>query len=226
MRLYYMTSIEVAVKYILPERRMRLGTFDRLNDPFELLCARMSDGDTRYVFKLLRDHWVNTLGVLCMGKHWKSPLMWAHYAQNHTGVCLGFDVPDDKAKQMRYEPERLTGLIDPSKPLRGVTNDVLEAVVTTKYAQWSYEEEWRLFAKLQEKDPNGFFYLPFGDTLVLREIIVGARCTKSVGSFRKLLEPVNKSVTIIKARPAFDTFTMIRQKRVTAIAVLPRSTVA
>jgi hypothetical protein len=220
MRLYYMTNLETAVDHILPERRMRLAQFDRLNDPFELMSADIGSPEERYVFKYLRDHWTKTLGVICMGKHWKSPLMWAHYAKNHTGVCLGFDVPDDKPKQMIYEPERLKLLIDMAKPIRGVTVDMLERVITTKYAQWAYEEEWRLFSKLEEQDPeNGYFYLPFGLNLALREIIVGARCEKSVGSFRKLLGEVEQSVTIIKARPAFESFSMIRQLRVSPITV-------
>ncbi|OYT92968.1 MAG: hypothetical protein CFE43_05505 [Burkholderiales bacterium PBB3] len=220
MRLYHMTSLDVAMKHILPERRMRLGQFDRLNDPFELLCASVGDKRARHVFKFLREYWTEKLGVLCMGRHWKSPLMWAHYAGNHTGVCLGFDVPEELAKPIRYEGERLQNLINASAPLNGVSIELLEKVLTTKYAQWSYEEEWRLFSKLEEKDPiDGFYYLPFSDKLVLREIIVGSRCTKPVGTFRKLVEPVQHTVKVIKARPSFETFTMVRQMRVVPIVV-------
>lgn len=223
MRLYYMTSLNIAVKHILPELRMRLSRFDRLNDPFELMGAQIGGANERYVFKYLRDYWTKTLGVICMGKHWRSPLMWAHYAENHTGVCLGFDVPDDKPRKMVYEPERLKLLVDQAKPLRGITVDLLEQVVTTKYAQWAYEEEWRLFAKLEERDPvNDEFYLPFGPNFRLREIIVGARCPKSVGSFKKLLGRVEQPITIIKARPAFESFTIVKQQRVTAITVNPK----
>ena len=223
MRLYYMTSLDVAIEHILPERRMRLARFDQLNDPFELMSASIAGNEERLVLKYLRDHWTKTLGVICMCKHWKSPLMWAHYARQHTGVCLGFDVPDEKPKQMHYEPERMKFLVDLDKPLRGVTVDLLEKVITTKYSQWAYEEEWRLFSKLEEKDVNnGFFYLPFGENLALREIIVGTRCTTSLGSFKRLIGSTDKSVTIIKARPAFETFTMVRQEKVSPIVVHPK----
>jgi len=57
--------------------------------------------------------------------------------------------------------------------------------------------------------------------LVLREVIVGARCTKSLGSFKRLIGGVEKTAQIIKARPAFETFTMVRQKRISPITVLP-----
>jgi hypothetical protein len=222
MRLYYMTSLDTAVKYILPEKRMRLSQFARLNDPFELMSFNEGGAEERYVFKKLREHWEKSLGVICFGKHWKSPVMWAHYARSHTGVCLGFDVPDDKPKQMVYESVRIRWAVDLAKPIRGIDNELLEKIITTKYVQWAYEEEWRLFAKLEEPDPtNGEYYLKFGPTLTLREIIVGARCQSSVGSFKNLVGSVEKSVEIIKARPAFETFTMVRQKKISPIVVLP-----
>ena len=222
MRLYYMTSLETAEQYILPEKRMRLSRFARLNDPFELMSFNQGGAEERYIFKMLREHWEKSLGVICFGKHWKSPVMWAHYAGSHTGVCLGFDVPEDKPKQVVYEPERITWAVDLAKPIRGVDVDLLEKVVTTKYVQWAYEEEWRLFAKLEEPDPtNGEYYVNFGPDLALRQIVVGARCPKSVGSFKKLVGDVEQSVEIIKARPAFESFTMVRQKKIAPIVVLP-----
>jgi hypothetical protein len=43
MRLYYMTTLEVVEICILPEWRLKLSTFDKVNDPFELLCADQGD---------------------------------------------------------------------------------------------------------------------------------------------------------------------------------------
>lgn len=223
MRLYHLTSLETAVQYILPEKRMRLGRFSRLNDPFELMSFNFGGADERYIFKMLRDHWEKSLGVICFGKHWTSPVMWAHYAKSHTGICLGFDIPDDRPKKMVYEQERIKWAVNLVKPLRGLDNWLLEKVITTKYEQWAYEEEWRLFAKLEEPDPiNQEYYLNFGSNLTLREIIVGANCQSSVGSFRRLVGDVEQSVTIIKARPAFETFSMVTQKRVKPIVVQPK----
>ena len=101
MRLYYMTSLDIAIDHILPEKRLRIARFDSLNDPFELHGVDMGS-DGAHVKKTLIEHWTPTIGVLCFGLHWKSPVMWAHYARSHTGVCLGFDVPDDKPQQMQY----------------------------------------------------------------------------------------------------------------------------
>lgn len=44
--------------------------------------------------------WIDALGVLCLTTEKNNLLMWAHYAANHSGVCIGFDsehVPDRKS---------------------------------------------------------------------------------------------------------------------------------
>lgn len=152
--------------------------------------------------------------------------MWAHYAENHTGVCLGIEiVEEDKIRKMVYEPERLKSLFDASKSNADANEESLLKVLTTKYTQWEYEDEWRAFANLDDCDARtGLYYVDFGPTVLLREIIVGARCTKPVGEFAKLVKASGKvlePVTIMKARPAFKTFTMIPQKLVTALTVKP-----
>lgn len=226
MRLYYMTKLGTAEKYILPEWRMKLSTFDKVNDPFELLCADQGDKLQKHVLRVLRTHWSKQLGFMCFSSTWKSPLMWAHYAESHTGVCLGLDVTEpDKIRKMVYEPERLKGLFDASKPNAGADEETLLKVLTTKYKQWEYEDEHRVFANLDDMDAKtGHYYVDFGPTFMLREIIVGARCKKPVGELAKLVKgsgKVLKPVTIMKARPAFQTFTMVPQKRVTPLTVNP-----
>jgi hypothetical protein len=226
MRLYYMTKLETAERYILPEWRMKLSTFDKVNDPFELLCADQGDRVQKQVLKVLREHWTKRLGFISFSTNWRSPLMWAHYAESHTGVCLGIDVVErETIREMVYEPARLRGLFDASKPNAGADEESILRILTTKYKQWEYEDEWRAFAYLNERDAkSGLYYVDFGPTMLLREIIVGARCKRPVGEFAKLVKAsgkVLKQVTIIKARPAFETFTMVRQKLVAPITVRP-----
>jgi len=221
-----MTSLRTAEEHILPEWRMKLSTFDKVNDPFELLAADQGDRLQRRILKALRDHWTKRLGMISFSTSWTSPLMWAHYAESHTGVCLGIDVVDeDRVCAIVYEPERLTGLFDATQPNAGANHETLIKVLTTKYKQWEYEDERRIFANLDERDPvTGNYYVDFGPTLLLREVIVGARCPRPVGSFAKLVKTsgkVLKPVTILKARPAFQTFTMVRQKLVTPLTVPP-----
>jgi hypothetical protein len=224
MRLYYQTSYETATGFILPERRMRLSRFHRLNDPFELRSVKLEGGrPARRAFNALMQHWDNRLGVICMGKHWRSPVMWAHYANNHSGVCLGFDVPDDKAHPISYVPDRQLLRLNPKLPLGGVTEELLFKMLTTKYEHWRYEEEWRVWSNLDEPDPgNGEFYVDFGPSLELREIIIGARCKRSASDFDRVLGKVDQPIEIIKARAAFETFTMVQQQQFKPVKIMPR----
>ncbi|MYM66243.1 DUF2971 domain-containing protein [Pseudoduganella sp. FT55W] len=223
MRLYYMTSLDTAVEYILPERRLRLAQFEKLNDPFELMSVRLEGPKGRAAYRILRQHWSKRLGIICTGQHWRSPVMWAHYARSHTGVCLGFDVQDDMAKKVTYTQERKAIKLNPKEPYHGLTLETLEELLTTKYSQWAYEEEWRLFSNLDKPDPNnGEYYLPFGSNLALREIIIGARCKRTAADFDKILGPVDKTIRIAKARPAFETFTMVEQQRFKPVFIKPR----
>lgn len=223
MRLYYMTSYDTAAKYIFPEHRMRLSQFDRLNDPFELRSVRLDGRKGREAYKDLLKYWHKKLGIICMGQHWKSPVMWAHYADNHAGVCLGFDVPDEVTRKIKYVPERTILKLDHTLPLHGVSKEMLEELLVTKYVHWEYEQEWRLWAKLADPDPiNGEYYLPFGPALALREVIIGARCKHSAMHFDKLLGRVDQTVTIIKARPAFETFEVVTQQTFKPVLIKAR----
>ena len=40
--------------------------------------------------------------VSCFSKSENNPLMWAHYADNHNGICLTFDFPNDFANQIGW----------------------------------------------------------------------------------------------------------------------------
>lgn len=224
MRLYHMTSLDVATKFILKDKRMRLSRFNRLNDPFELMGWKLEGAAGKLMMKRFVSYFTDTYGLLSLSHHWRSPLMWAHYAQNHTGVCLGFDIPDEAPREIQYTDLPKTLPIDLALPFGGRTFDDIQTVLAAKSSGWAYEEEWRLFSKLIDRDPDdGEFYLPFTDNLALREIIVGTRCKSSVGSFGKLVKNFDHPVRIIRARPAYETFAMVEQQRVSAINVRPRS---
>ena len=42
---------------------------------------------------------INKYGVTCGSKTETCPVMWGHYGNNHTGVCLKFDFYDVKKEQ-------------------------------------------------------------------------------------------------------------------------------
>ena len=35
-----------------------------------------------------------TRAILCFSRNWDNLLLWSHYGDSHTGVCLGFDIAE------------------------------------------------------------------------------------------------------------------------------------
>lgn len=61
--------------------------------------------------------------------------MWAHYADKHYGVCLGFDVsgPPGLINEVHYVPDRLRDLLDQKEPLMGIDEGIVRQILTTKF---------------------------------------------------------------------------------------------
>lgn len=224
MRLYYMTSNDIATNYILPERRMKLSRFADLNDPFELQPHCLDDKELRAMNRVLQTGVGERFGLLCLSDNWRSPVMWAHYADKHKGVCLGFDFPEapdtPTVRRVEYNPARIRFKLDRTATRYGIDESYIEALLFTKAKEWAYEREWRTLSGLHEQDATtGFYYVDFGPQLQLREVIVGARNPTPVGQMAKLVRKNQASVQVLKARPAFQEFAMVRNKAVKAINV-------
>jgi len=83
-------------------------------------------------------------GVCCLSAVNNNILMWAHYARNHTGICLG--VRPSCLELHRILPVEYSEKI-PIIDAWEYINDGAEAFVTagrTKSIDWKYEQEWRM----------------------------------------------------------------------------------
>jgi len=100
--------------------------------------------------------WMQSLGVLCLTLNANDLLMWAHYASNHSGVCLGFDsaaAPFQSARPVKYEEHRpRVRAVDFSRN----EDELIEKVLFTKSPHWVYESEWRCI-KREVRDDELFF---------------------------------------------------------------------
>lgn len=227
MRLYYMTSHEIAVNHILPERRMKLSRFQELNDPFELKAHSLGEKDIRGVTQMLEREYFSRKGIQCFSDNWRSPVMWAHYAQKHRGICLGFDIPNDEAdpivRRINYEPNRVHVALDPTKEFLGLTQEFIHLLIYTKAKEWEYEREWRVIANLEhEEKDTGFYFVDFSPQLISREVILGCRNPSPIGQIAKLVRGNQAHVRVCKARPAFQEFAMVENKQIKAINVAER----
>ena len=215
MRLYYITNAEIIRDKILQQRRLRISSFENLNDPFELGAVEIVDEkELIYSGQNVRDlflqMYAKSTGIICMSAQWSSPLMWAHYGEKHTGVCLGFDVPDDADlfAKVNYVNKPLSFKANRSLPNLGLSHQTVLNILTTKFAHWEYEREYRLFASMGESDIDGQYYLPFSDSLVLREIIIGYQCTIPLKDFDSFSVGQGGMISLRKAQPNFNQFIM------------------
>jgi hypothetical protein len=226
MRVYYMTSAKWG-EVILKERRLKLSRFYESNDPFELMLIDIRPQDTRKIAKIISDYYHKNVGMICFGSGWSSPVMWAHYAEKHTGICFGFDVDDKLVSSVNYTDEKIAVPFGSHLPRFGLSEELLTKIVATKANDWEYEREYRVMGRLVVQDPTtGLYYTEFGPQIKLREVIIGHRCTWTAESVRKLIGKTEVSVRIYKARPAFGKFEMVEQKsfkRLTIAATKHRS---
>jgi hypothetical protein len=223
MRLYYMTAAKWA-EVILNERRLKLSRFSEANDPFELNLIDSRDRDVRKYAQMIYKYFDKNVGFICFGADWKSPVMWAHYAEKHTGVALGFDIPDELATKIKYTDDKIQVPFGAHLRSHGLTEELLTQVRKSKATDWEYEREYRVEAKLTVKDPvTGLYYSDFGLQIQLREVIIGHRCSWTVTKVRDLVGSVDRPVRICRARPAFGRFEMVEQQKVKPFTVEPRA---
>ena len=193
-------------------KRLKISLFDELNDPFDGKCAKFSK-DERVAWDKSFKQFSKSYGVLCFSESWKNPVLWTHYADNHQGICLGFDLDESvPLKKVAYQSDLLDG-----RGLSERSHDEKLAFVkkaySTKFVDWSYEAEQRAFCDLDEPDAStGKYFLDFEPDMKLREVIFGARFRGDAPYLRKCMSD-SGLITFKTARLAFETFSIVEQNR-------------
>ncbi|MGE6190727.1 DUF2971 domain-containing protein [Stutzerimonas stutzeri] len=90
--------------------------------------------------------------ICCFSENPKSILMWSHYANYHTGFCIGYDFHELGNDDVRtrsiypvvYSDEMFdaTGVFASPKNIENIL--YLNQAALMKSTEWSYEKEWRL----------------------------------------------------------------------------------
>lgn len=211
LRVYHFVGSEHGLDD-LRKRRLKIATITDLNDPFELLPAS-PEQTTRARFQNWRRQFDTVFGMLCFSRHWRNPVQWSHYAAKHTGLSLGFDIPAKILTRVRYTRNRLNPDVEMIE--RGGLDAQKEMlkVLATKYEHWRYESEVRFFTKLNDKDQDtGLYFAEFSSKLKLKEVIVGPLSSVSRDELKMALGDLASTVELCKARLAFRTYTITRQR--------------
>ncbi|WP_404460257.1 DUF2971 domain-containing protein [Providencia rettgeri] len=157
---------------LLLNRELWFASPDTLNDPFEadssinevldaVWASYPIPDEERKKYNKLLHKWLNSCGICSFSKARENQLMWSHYADEHKGVCIGFDEQKIRAQHdtvysidVTYQDEypfndiikrmKLSESIPEMNDLKGVIGDILYSVLGTKYTSWKYERERRL----------------------------------------------------------------------------------
>jgi len=212
MRVYHFVNATHGLSNIR-RRRLKIATLNELNDPFEFLGIDLHEDKLRRVLLRLKTELAREAGRLCFSRRWHNPVMWSHYARSHTGLCLGFDVPDEYLSIVNYTRRRVILELGQLKS-HSVDRSTLMQFLYTKYSHWRYEAEVRVLIDLQANVlEDDKYFATFDDTLRLAAIIVGAESTVTRGDLTDALGKLTPQVEIFKARLAFRSFLVTRQRR-------------
>lgn len=174
----------------------RLGRFKRIEEAYEYYYELIkkttghAPSDCRRTFTALEQQ-LDSVGIFSLSALSDHPLMWAHYASEHRGICLGFKrLPGcrmaDGEHFFRVVYSDTLPEIDPEGPTMEMkfgfdengkiytsgygfsfADKTIQRVITTKSTIWKYEEEWRYV------EPNGGSYNWPGNIV---ELTFGLKC--------------------------------------------------
>ena len=113
---------------------------------------------------------INRIGVLCLTESNADVTMWAHYADNHKGLCLGFLIlMDASLEKVSYVAEG--PIVNFSELLDDKQDDNEYKWIFSKHHDWKNEKEWRVVV------PEGNQLWPIPGTI--RTVTFGLRMEES-----------------------------------------------
>ena len=152
-------------------------------------------GEALEVFKLGEPDFIETIpeilnkavGVLSLSEVSDHPLMWSHYAGNHSGFVISFDESHSFFTARKSENDTLSGLhkitYASERPSLSSLEELEKSWVPlffTKSEDWKYEKEWRMVRALKEatkviENPAGNIYLFDSPPTSITGIIFGCQ---------------------------------------------------
>ena len=202
IRAYKFYPLDSAIKSLLSSK-LKISRLHELNDPFEYDSLRLTNEWDRILWQKGADAAWKDFGFISFCEDWSSPLLWAHYADSHRGLCLGFDIDEEQAAKVNYVREK-KALSSVEEFVSDRDDSTMYYALTTKFDDWSYERERRVFCRIDSSMPeHQIQFEPFGEIFNLKTVILGLRCQISVSEIRKILDPPVEIVQACKANSEF-----------------------
>ena len=209
MRVYHFLNSEYGLAAI-DDRQIKVSRINLLNDPFEYLQFESDNYAVRLIQKHRKTEANKYYGVICFTQQFSNPVLWAHYADKHRGLCLGFDVPDSQLLPIEYVDKRHPASSF-TKALDQTDDDFLKFMLTKKHKHWSYEQEFRTIHRFGSKMKHDqLCFAQFGSDLQLSEVVLGYRTTITKAILTRALRNGGLSVPVTRVAPSATRFEMLK----------------
>ena len=123
--------------------KLWLSQAGEFNDPFD--CAFLYNHHSKEIYD--RDKESEKLQqkvfVACFSERNNSMLMWSHYAEQHTGLCVGYRL-HELIKKYNIFPVIYNNQMPQISDISNADEGILYKSILTKCEDWSYEKEWRI----------------------------------------------------------------------------------
>ncbi len=155
MKIFKYHTININLLQSLRKETNWYSKLHLLNDPFECFFIDNTNSST---YKDL----VSELCVCCFSKNMNEILMWSHYADNHRGVCIEYEITDEEVIKGRLIEVKYNNELSIFDKIERMPSGHLSLNTTTngkflitKFKNWSYEEELRTYIISDEPTSNG-----------------------------------------------------------------------
>ena len=215
-------------KYLLDSlvnSELYFGSRTQLNDPFDcnidisLILANLikaNDNEYTNLFRSFLDNrkiitnfqkHINDFGIASFSYKQDETLMWSHYADDHKGVCIQYDISTDfqdnltlGTAEVLYEPNRVSDWLSThikhfKDNQKNFIQNLLLTVLNAKAPQWNYESEVRVIRTI-----TGVYEVP---REIMSQVIFGLQTTEQD---KKLIRSiVNKFYNGVRFKEMFRT---------------------
>jgi len=155
------------------------------------------------------------VGICSFSLILEDTLLWSHYADEHRGLCLMYEIPDEfindpknkiiGVSAVEYGHNPLTDWFIRNAPEKNNIDllefavELIKKVFSIKSRAWEYEKEVRI---IREKE--GVFSLPKG---FLKQVCFGMNTPEpDISSIRKLIDDTGYSVNYCRIKRTKDDF--------------------
>ena len=153
---------------------------------------------------MLRAGLLKRIGVICLTKEEDNYLMWSHYANSHTGFCIGFD--DEIISNLTTDEMVCRGgvaykLVPPTVNFyKSGYDEIIFALLMNKEESWSYEKEFRIAYK--EKGIKEF------DRSLIKEVVIGCRASAELKRYATQL--IGSGIKVYQMKDSIHSYGLVK----------------